>query len=697
MPLQVFLSHASADKTFVKDVQEFLEQDKEIKCWLDEFEIGFGENIVSRIAEGLSGSHVILVFLSPTSVTSGWVREEWTAAYWNQVNSADVRLIPVLCGNCEPPPLLKNKRYVDLRTNQLEGLRKLKATLLGGRPRRDAAYPDAPLPNFIGREAELASLKDRLSQPGALVPVIGMAGVGKTHLAREFIRRHGALFEVVYEVDCQRKDLAALTGDLSMRVGLRLDGEPTRVAAELRQYLSTKRCLLLLDNVDDDRPGALVPEGRASVLVTARDGSIPFLADYLDVRPALFSDEEAVALFERVLGDVPRARATPLFEKLGHLPIAVAVAAGLIKHDVRFTIESLATDLPPLPMLAHGRNNVGGLLGDAIGVLADRERALLTAIAACAPAGVRLEFAAEVAGLSDGDRLDALQQLYRRNLVIEIDRGLLRYRLHPLIREAARPPREVRRRHAQCVRQRLEDWEREPPRRAEFLPDAEHAVGFAEGDADEMMEIALRAARLSRALGRLGEAFEFFERVQQTATKTHRQSLVARGMGGKALILRMWGRLDEAMALSKQEEAIYIELGDRASLQRSYGNQAVVLATQGRFDEAMGLYKQQEPICVELGDRAGLQRCYLNQAGILRRKGHLDEATTLLRQQEAMCIELGLQRDLGYSLATQGLLARAQGDHSTAREKLDAALAIFAKLNMPRELDAVRSALDEQA
>jgi hypothetical protein len=52
---------------------------------------------------------------------------------------------------------------------------------------------------------------------------------------------------------------------------------------------------------------------------------------------------------------------------------------------------------------------------------------------------------------------------------------------------------------------------------------------------------------------------------------------------------------------------------------------------------------------------------------------------------------------LTYCYANWGLLAREQRDRKTEREKLAAALDIFTQLNMPRERDAVRAALEKTA
>ena len=93
-----------------------------------------------------------------------------------------------------------------------------------------------------------------------------------------------------------------------------------------------------------------------------------------------------------------------------------------------YTVESLLAALPPLENLSYGEDNLGVLLKSAIAALDDNERRLLVAMAACAPGGVGLEFAAEVASLDQRNSLNALQGLYSRSLVIELDRRVHLYR-----------------------------------------------------------------------------------------------------------------------------------------------------------------------------------------------------------------------------------------------------------------------------
>src|SRR5690242_2015732 len=95
----VFLSHSSADKAFVRDLADALRNGGQIEVFLDEREIAAGENIVSRISDGL---HVdfVLVVLSRDAMESPWVKEEWTAAL-----AKSITLLTVMCRDCVVPPL----------------------------------------------------------------------------------------------------------------------------------------------------------------------------------------------------------------------------------------------------------------------------------------------------------------------------------------------------------------------------------------------------------------------------------------------------------------------------------------------------------------------------------------------------------------------------------------------------------------
>ncbi len=448
--ITVFLSHSSKDKPFVRDLADALETGGEITVWFDEREINYGDNSVLKMEEGLDADAVLLI-LSPDSVDSKWVKEEWTDAFWDQTNTERIRLAPILHRDCRIPHFLRNKKPFDLRTNQTEGFRRSRTWLLGLRPAPPPVVhlPQRP-PLFIGRGPELEDLRNRLHEPGSLAYISGLAGRGKTTLALEYAHRHQRDYESVHWLPCQGRTLVQIAGELTFQLGLKLEGDVDAILRELKGHCSQKRCLLIFDNVEDDTPARLFPGGRTSVLITTRLSAPRFLRGYQPLNLPLFTEDQCFELFSRELGKAEtekhRAEAQSLFERLGYLPIAIAVAASLIREDVRYTIAGMAKNLPA---------DVTALLTEAVTALTPNAQKLLAAMAVCAPEGFRISLAAEIAELAETSSLDALQEIHSRSLAEELDRTERRYRLHALVREAAGATDAQRRKHAEYDQQAI--------------------------------------------------------------------------------------------------------------------------------------------------------------------------------------------------------------------------------------------------
>lgn len=729
--VSVFLSHSSADKDFVRELADFLSREGGIKVWLDERSIGFGDNIPKSISEGLAASDYVLLVLSPDSVGSKWVQEEWWDTYWEQTNSGKKKLLPVLLRDCREVPLLRNKRRIDLRKNRPEGMRQILGFLLHEQPSQPSHYNQLPArpDGFLGRAAELAELRTRL-QKAKVVYLSDMSGAGKTWLALEFAHRYESEFDAVYWLQCQG-GLASIAGELERQLGQKIDGDLPTLLRELRALLAKKRHLLVLDNVQDDAVSDLIPGGGASVLITTRFTSLPFLRSASALRVPRFSDDECLDAFRSHLGNVEverhKAECLEFCGKVGRLPKAVSVAAALVREDVRHSLKDLAQTMP---------TEVSKLMEEAVAAAPNQARALLAAMSACAAEGFRLDFPAEVAQLDEAASLDALQELVSRHLVEEIDRYKRRYQLHTLIREAG-GGKALERRHADVTAARFEKWDANWRQCEEDLPEFWTAFDRAltqRWNGFDCPRLAVSAFALTKRLGRLTEANEIAERSRRFAEHTKdrweqawlgNQALILHdwGMldeamtlhkkeeaiclelddraslqasyGNQALILRDWGKLDEAMTLLRKQEAICLELGKKGSLQFSYGNQALILRAQGQFGKAMALHKKEEAICLELGDNASLQRSYGNQALILQNWGQLDEAMALLKKKEAICLGLGDKFSLANCYWNWGHLVNRWKDRGEARMKLEHALAIFTELGMPRDRDKVQRSLDE--
>lgn len=72
----VFISHASEDKDEVVRPLAHSLQNKGLKVWYDEFELGIGDSLRRKIDKGLAGSRFGIVVLSRSFIKKGWTNYE---------------------------------------------------------------------------------------------------------------------------------------------------------------------------------------------------------------------------------------------------------------------------------------------------------------------------------------------------------------------------------------------------------------------------------------------------------------------------------------------------------------------------------------------------------------------------------------------------------------------------------------------
>ncbi len=119
---QIFISHSSADKRFVRGLAVDLAALGH-QPWLDEWEILVGESIPERIGAGIDDADFLIVVLSDSAVKSRWVENEWQAKYWTEANERRVTVLPLLLNDCQIPTLLRTKKYVDFRDDYSDALK----------------------------------------------------------------------------------------------------------------------------------------------------------------------------------------------------------------------------------------------------------------------------------------------------------------------------------------------------------------------------------------------------------------------------------------------------------------------------------------------------------------------------------------------------------------------------------------------
>jgi hypothetical protein len=113
----LFISHAHGDKGIVARVTQRLRHSG-IAYWIDEEQVTFGDQIVSKIEDGLRDSHFVAVALSSSLVKSGWCRAEYGPILHREFSGDSTRrVIPLsldgTAGESTIPLLLWDKVRAD--------------------------------------------------------------------------------------------------------------------------------------------------------------------------------------------------------------------------------------------------------------------------------------------------------------------------------------------------------------------------------------------------------------------------------------------------------------------------------------------------------------------------------------------------------------------------------------------------------
>jgi hypothetical protein len=103
---RIFISHASKDDAFVKELREALESHS-IPVWVDSRNLRGGAKLAPEIDDAIAHARRVIVVLSPNTVNSPWVRKEITKALEveDQRNDEGYRVIPLLLPGIEPAAL----------------------------------------------------------------------------------------------------------------------------------------------------------------------------------------------------------------------------------------------------------------------------------------------------------------------------------------------------------------------------------------------------------------------------------------------------------------------------------------------------------------------------------------------------------------------------------------------------------------
>jgi non-specific serine/threonine protein kinase len=571
-----------------------------------------------------------------------------------------------------------------------------------------------PLTPLIGRDAELAALRQRMGPLVRLLTLTGPGGAGKTRLALAFAAQNlGRFADGVWLVPLAATvDPRLLASAIAHELGAP-EAAGRSVINSLQEYLHGKRLLLVLDNFEHLLEAApLVPELVSAcpdlrILVTSR-AALRVSGEYEYAVPPLelprsnqlsaveLSRVAALELFvERVRAVDPGFTVTEqnapviaaICRRLDGLPLAIELAAGrarvlspealLERLDRRLSL--LTSDRRDVPAR---QKTLRATLMWSYQLLSESERTFFRQLAVFAD-GFSLN-AAEAVCAEDGDGpdtrghvLDKLQALASQN---QVQADGERFRILETIREfaleqlaASGQLRQAYERHAEFFLALADEAVRhmesvDEPTWLDIL-ERDHAnLGAALRWCVENGDIA-RGMRLGDSLrlfwftrGHLAEGRAYLEQLLALPAGSTDRALRATVLDDAGFLARYQGDYAAARVMIEQGLAIRRHLVDRRGTADSLSNLGYVALHQEDETAARAHYEEALQIHRELGNAQGIADIVSHLGLLATYTGHVGAARALHEQSLALWRSAGDQFGIGWALSNLGAVAVLEGN-----------------------------------
>ena len=608
-----------------------------------------------------------------------------------------------------------------------------------------AGLPPEPA-GFVGRSAQVDEALEVL-RPGSgadavvVCAVGGLAGVGKSALAIHAARRavaEGYFHDGVW-LNLRGFDLhaAPLEPAGAVPVLLRALGWDADVPAGIDEQLAlyhavlaglakqSQRVLVVLDNVVDTMQidGLLTGHQMHRVMVTSRTSLASLGARMVDLD--VLDAAEAVALLATALRDArpndPRANDGQALGEVaaacGRLPLALQIAAALLKASPNRPVDSLARQLADerarLETLRFPdstlRPGIRAALHLSYNRLTGREARMLRLLSIDPGPNIAAAAAAALAGVPGHQAEGSLYALEVAHLVACDEHG--RWSMHDLVRLYARDLLKAEPAERAAARDRLFGYYMETADAADdhlrALPGQPAVRAFAGRlaalewlDANRAnlvatVQLAARSERLDIAMRLPPLLAVYFEwrRLIPEWIESHTVAVAAaRTLGNRrgegtalnnlGLALQEVRRFDEAIDAQQRAAAISREAGDRRGEGMALNNLGTALQEVGRFEEAIEAQQQAVAILREGGDRHGTGMALGNLGLALQEVGRFEEAIEA-HQQAAAILQVGDRHGEGVALNNLGLALREAGRFEESIEAQQRAAAILREAGDP--------------
>ena len=593
--------------------------------------------------------------------------------------------------------------------------------------------PAQPTP-LLGRDAELAAVKERLRKSGTrLVTITGPGGTGKTRLALQVAAdviddyAHGVWFVDLGAVT----DPALVPAEIANALGVREEGGGS-LEAQVIEHLREQALLLVLDNMEQVlSAGKFVAKltgacPKLHLLVTSRarlrisgeqEYAVPPLGlpnlrrlptpDHLLAYPAveLFVQRAEATKHDFALTAENAPAVAEICVALDGLPLAIELAAARVKL------------LPPQAMLgklesrlklltggardkAERQQTLRGAIAWSYDLLPEGERLLLARLSVFA-GGATFE-AAEAVCNPDGDLdlFEGLDALVEHSLIRqeETDAGEPRFRMLATIREFAGERLDesgdtetFRQLHAEHFRALAEEAKLQ-------LVGKDQAAWLdrLETEHDNLRAAitwSLDAARHEDTLRLAGSLWRFwYVRGHLTEGRTwlgrvlaenggHAPAVVADALDGAGMLARAQGDVDAARASLMESLERRRASGNGAKTAETLVMLGNVTHHQSDFARAAGYFDEAATLARAAGEKRTLANAlsYLGDGAMSQ--GNIERATELLTEGVSLFRSIGDLRGESINLSTLGTLAVYRSDFSAGAGYFEQSLKIVRALN----------------